>query len=96
MPYSDVGFLTPFAQNTTVEVGALYVICLPPGAKVLKSFIQSYSKGDALRSSSNPSGPGPGVSVPGRAAVGRSGHQQNHGQSSPTEFKYSAVVRWIW
>lgn len=74
-----MGFVTPFAQNATVEVGALYVICLPPGAKVLKLFIQSYSKGDALRSSSNPSGPEPGISVPGRTAVGRSGHQQNHG-----------------
>lgn len=94
----DVGFVTPFAQNATVEVRALYVICLPPGGKsAKKSFIQSYSKRDALSSSSsNPSGPGPGISVLGCNAVGRSGYRQNHGRSGPAEFKYSKVVGCIW
>lgn len=45
--FIDVGFVTLFAQNTTVETRALYVTCLPLLAKVLKSFTQSYSKRDA-------------------------------------------------
>lgn len=35
------------AQNTTVGTRPLYGICLPSLAKVLKSFLQSYSKRDA-------------------------------------------------
>lgn len=47
MPYSWMWDLSLPTQNTTVGNRALDVICLPPLAKVLKSFIQSYSKREA-------------------------------------------------